>query len=185
MKLYRGLVVAPLLVLLTGLAANLAAQTPAAAPSRVGYINVAVALRSMPGFAQAESTFTKEFQTVEAELQSIQASLDSAGAAFEQQSPMLSPTNRTAKRREIEQQQEKAQQRVAELRQKVTTLERELMQPMQERLTAIIDGIRAEGNFSMIFDVGSDVAAGLIVSVDRSLDITQKVVQRLQQTSGG
>ena len=117
MKLYSGLVIAPLLALLTGMAGNLTAQAPGAAPSRVGYINVSVALRSMPGFAQAESTFTKEFQTVEAELQGIQTSLDSAGAAFEQQSPMLSPTNRTAKRKEIEQQQEKAAQQNEENRQ--------------------------------------------------------------------
>jgi Skp family chaperone for outer membrane proteins len=49
---------------------------------------------------------------------------------------------------------------------------------MQERLSAVIDGVRAEGNYAMIIDLG---AQGLgIVTYDKSLDITERVLARLK-----
>lgn len=166
-----------------GLATEVAAQGAPASGGRIGYVNVGAALRSMPGWAEAESTYTREFEAVQAEVQRLQAALDSAGQAFQQQSAMLSPTNRTARQRELAQQEEQFQARVQELQQQMGRREQELLNPMQERLTAIIDGLRAEGNFAVIFDIGSQ-AAGLIVSIDRTLDITPRVLQRLQQPSG-
>lgn len=165
-----------------GQTVEVAAQgTPGAA--RIGYVNVGAALRSMPGWAEAESTYTREFEAVQTELQGLQASLDSAGQAFQQQSAMLSPTNRTARQRELAQQEERFQGRVQELQQQMARREQELLDPMQDRLTAIIDGLRAEGSFAVIFDIGSQ-AAGLIVSIDRTLDITPRVIERLQQSPG-
>ena len=68
------------------------------------------------------------------------------------------------------------------LQSRVGARERELLGPLQERLRAIIEGIRAEGNYALIIDVGSEASAN-IVSYDRSLDITVKVAQRLAQAN--
>ena len=46
---------------------------------------------------------------------------------------------------------------------------------MQQRLTAIIEGIRAEGNFAMVIDMGNPAVTQLIVAYDKSLDITERV----------
>ena len=67
---------------------------------------------------------------------------------------MLSASNRAAKRKELETKNEQLQTRAREIQQRMGQRERELLQPMQERLTAIIDGIRAEGNYAMIIDLG-------------------------------
>lgn len=167
--------------LAAGVTTASAQAAPAAGSGRVGFVNVQAALRSMPGWAEAESTYTRELQAVEEELRGLQVALDSAGQAFQQQSAMLSPTNRAARQRELAQQEERFQQRVQELQQQLGRREQELLDPMQDRLTTIIDGIRAEGNFAAIFDISSQ-AAGLIVSIDRTLDITPRVLQRLQQS---
>jgi hypothetical protein len=53
---------------------------------------------------------------------------------------------------------------------------------MQTRLQAIIDGIRAESNFSFVIDLDNPASAN-IVSYDRSLDITDRVVRRLLQSN--
>jgi len=165
-------------------AADAAAQgTAQPAGTRIGYVNVGVALRAMPGWAQAESTFVRERTAAEDELRTLRTGLDSAVAAFQQQSAMLSASNRTARQRELAAQEERFQQRGQELQEQLGERQEELLAPMQERLTAIIDGLRAEGNFAVIFDIGGQAAA-LIVSYDRSLDITPRVLQRVQQTAG-
>ena len=166
-------------------AGDAVAQQPAtgAAPAgaRIAFVNARAALASMPGYSKAESTYVKEGEAAQAEMKKLQGALDSAVAEFEQQQAMLSASNRAAKRKELETKNEQLQTRAREIQQRMGQRERELLQPMQERLTAIIDGIRAESNYSMIIDLG---AQGLgIVTYDKSLDITQRVVARLKQTN--
>jgi Skp family chaperone for outer membrane proteins len=45
-----------------------------------------------------------------------------------------------------------------------------------ERINAVIEDIRADGGYSMIFDV----AAQGIIAADPALDLTAEVVRRLQ-----
>ena len=157
------------------------AGAPVAPPARIAFVNARAALASMPGYAKAESTYVKEAEAAQSEMRKLQASLDSSVADFEQQQAMLSATNRATRRKELETKNEQFQTRGREIQQRLGQRERELLQPMQERLSAIIDGIRAENNYSMIIDLA---AQGLgIVTYDKSLDITQRVVARLRQTN--
>ena len=150
-------------------------------PARIAFVNARAALASMPGYAKAESTYVKEGEAAQSEMRKLQTALDSAVADFEQQQAMLSATNRATRRKELETKNEQLQTRAREIQQRMGQRERELLQPMQERLSAIIDGIRAESNYTMIIDLG---AQGLgIVTYDKSLDITQRVVARLRQTN--
>ena len=73
------------LLALVGVAAPVAAQQGGGA-GKIAYVNTQAILKSTPGYAQAESTFTKELETYRGEVQKLQASLDSAASDFEQQS---------------------------------------------------------------------------------------------------
>ena len=42
----------------------------------------------------------------------------------------------------------------------------------------MIDGLRAEGNYAMIFDIA--VLQNGVISADKALDLTNTVIQRLQ-----
>lgn len=180
----RGVGLGWMLSLMAGISLAVAQQPAAGAtpPSaRIAFVNARAALASMPGYSKAESTYVKEGEAAQGEMRRLQGALDSAVAEFEQQQAMLSASNRAAKRKELETKNEQLQTRAREIQQRMGQRERELLQPMQERLTAIIDGIRAESNYSMIIDLG---AQGLgIVTYDKSLDITQRVVARLKQTN--
>lgn len=174
----RGVLVGLAVAMLGGPAA---AQQPAAAPARIAFVDARALLQSMPGYSAAESTFTKELETGRAEIQRLQRQLDSAVADFEQQQQMLSATNRAAKRKELETKGQSLQQRNQELQARLGQRERELLTPMQDRLTAVIEGIRAENNYIMVIDLG---AQGLgIVTYDKSLDISQRVAQRLKTSN--
>src|SRR5256885_15850742 len=60
---------------------------------------------------------------------------------------------------------------------------RELIQPIQARVNAVIQGLRAEGNYALIFDADSPTSN--IVAADPSRDITPKVIERLKQAKKG
>lgn len=175
-RFIRGAVMGVALGAWFGAGSTVAAQ--ATPPTKVAFVNARVLLQGMPGYTKAESTFTKELEASRAEVQRMQAQLDSAVADFEQQQVMLSPTNRAAKRKELDAKNQTLQQRQQEVQQRLAQRERDLLQPMQERLSAVIDGVRAEGNYAMIIDLG---AQGLgIVTYDKSLDITERVLARLK-----
>jgi outer membrane protein len=158
---------------------SLAAQQ--AGNPKIAYVNTQAILKSTPGYVTEESTFTKELATYRVEVQKLQASLDSAASDFDQQSVMLSPTQRAAKRKDLQAQQQKLEQRTQELQQKAATRERELLDPIQTKVNSVIEGVRAAGNYAMIFDVSAPNNG--IVTADKSLDLTQRVIQQLKAGS--
>src|SRR5918911_5109080 len=157
---------------------SLAAQQ---AGPKIAYVNTQAILKQTPGYVKAESTFTKELATYRVEVQKLQASLDSSASDFDQQSVMLSPTQRAAKRKDLQAQQQKLEQRTQELQQQAATRERELLDPIQSKVNSVIEGVRAAGNYAMIFDVSAPNNG--IVTADKSLDLTQRVIQQLKSGS--
>lgn len=154
------------------------ARAQAGGARAVAFVNARSVLQTMPGYTQAESTFVRELEEGRAEIGRLQAGLDSAVAEYEQQQAMLTPTNRQTRRRELEGRNQQLLERQEEFQNRMARRERELLQPMQERLTAVIEGVRAEGNYAMILDLGAQTG---IVTYDRTLDLTQRVIERIRQ----
>jgi outer membrane protein len=159
-------------------AAPAAAQTPAPAPARIAFVSFRDVLQRTPGYAAAESTFAREVEAYRQEVAQLQQQMDSAVQAFDQQSIALSPAARTAKQRELQQMQARIEQRGGELQQRAAERERELIQPIQARVGSVIQGIRAEMNLSLILDTG---AANGVLAYDPALDLTARVLERLQR----
>jgi len=156
----------------------LAAQTPPA-PTRVAFINGRELLQRTPGYAAAESTFTSEVEGFRIEVQQLQQQLDSAVQAFDQQSIALSPAARTQKQRELQQMQQRIEQRTTELQDRASQRERELLQPIQARVNSVIQGMRAEMNLTVILDMSPGTG---VLAFDPALDITARVLERLRQS---
>ncbi|HYT03858.1 MAG TPA: OmpH family outer membrane protein [Gemmatimonadales bacterium] len=171
---------------MVGVWLGLAAAAPVAAPAqaqpglKVAFINSRTILQQTPGYAAAESSFNKEVQGFRDEVQKLQQQLDSAVKTFDRQQVALSPAAKQTKQRELQQLQQKFEQRSGELQDKAQQRERELLQPIQARVNGVIQGLRAEGNYQLIFD--ADAPGSNIVAADPSLDITSKVIERLKQS---
>jgi outer membrane protein len=146
--------------------------------NKVAFINARAVLLATPGFAQAESTYNNELAGFRSEIERLQAALDSAAGDFEQKAVMLSATAKTAKRRELETQRDKVEARAQELRDKAAQREQEILAPIHGRVNEAIEAVRAEGTYAMLFDVSAN--DGLIVAADKSLDLTQKVIDRIK-----
>jgi outer membrane protein len=159
-----------------------AAPSPAAAQGgqKIGYINARAVLLATPGYAQAESTYNREIAGFRSEVEKLQNALDSAAADFEQKSVMLSASAKTAKRKDLEAQRDKLEQRANELRDKAAQREQELLAPLHGKVNDAIESVRAEGGYALIFDVSAN--DGLIVAADKSLEVTQKVIDKIKAT---
>ena len=164
---------------------GLFAVTPAAAQTasslKIGFINSRQILQQTPGYSAAESTFDREVKGFREEVQKLQRQLDSAIAAFDQASIALSPAAKIAKQKDLQAQQQRLEQRSQELQQRAQQREQELMAPIQARINAVIQGLRAEGNYAVIFD--ADAQGGTIVAADPGLNLTAKVLLRLRTPS--
>ncbi|MHB1328397.1 MAG: OmpH/Skp family outer membrane protein [Gemmatimonadales bacterium] len=197
MSLVRFVMMSTTVLALAGTASQLAAQAtpPAAQPSRpaatqptgaykIAFINAGALLRGMPGYAAAESLFTREATQVRLEAEKLRAVFDSSVATYQQSQAMMTPSNRTARERQLQAQGDSLQTKLQALQTKLGSRQQELMAPMEQRLRAIIDGVRAEENIAVIIDIGAEESSN-IITYDRSLDITLRIAQRLAQTPPG
>ena len=173
--------------IVAGLAMPAAAQNPPAATparpvtQRFAWISSRTILDSTPGYAAAESTFFREYKAMRDEVQKLSQALDSTVQAFDQASIALSPSAKAAKQREVSALQERMTQRSGELDARARARNQELLLPYQNRINTIIQGIRAEGNYAMIFD--ADAQGNGIVAVDPMLNLTSRVIERVRQPS--
>ncbi len=145
---------------------------------RIGFVNSQLILRQLPGYAVAESTYNKELEGFQSEIQRLRLQFDSTMTAYQQSSVALSPAQRQAREAALRQQQQQLEQRSTQLRQRADERQRELVSPLEERVKAVIEGLRAERNIALIFDVAAP--GGGIISADQTLDLTSVVVQRLK-----
>ncbi len=144
--------------------------------AKIVYVNVQQVVQQAPGAEAARSTFDQELAQFRQELQAMATAVDSMVQEYQKQEVMLSPQAKTAKQQEILGKQQQLQTRQQELETQAGQRQQELLQPILERVSAVIEEIRAENGYYMVVDVTD---AG-IVAADSRLDITQLVNQRVQ-----
>lgn len=158
------------------LALVLASSAEAQANLKIGYIDSQAILDQDPSARAAQQQFEASLATYQAEVQQLGQDLQLLIDQFEQQQAMLSAEAKANRTEDIRLKQTQYQARIAELEQQAGVRQAELVEPVMQRITAVIETIRAEGSYSMIFDV----AAQGIISADPVLDLTAEVVRRLQ-----
>jgi outer membrane protein len=142
---------------------------------KIGYINSQQILASSTEAAAAQQQFDREMQGYQTEVQQLEAEITGMQERLEQQQLTLSPEARTSREQQIQAKLEEYQTRTQQLNQLAEQRRAELIQPVMDRITVIIEGVREEGQYSLILDV----AAGSIIAADTTLDLTPEVIRRL------
>lgn len=166
----------PALAMLTMIAGSASAQ----AIPRIGYIDSARILNESTDAQAAQEQFNQEVSQYQTQLQNMDQELQSLMAAYEQQSGTLSDDARQQRETEILQKRSEFEQRARQLEGEMGARRNALIEPVMERINAVIEDIRQEGGYALIFDV----AAGAILAVDPSLDVTPEVLRRLSSNNG-
>jgi outer membrane protein len=145
---------------------------------KIAFINSQTILSQAPGRAEAEAQFEKEMSTYRQQVQRMGDSLNTMVSAYQKAQPTLAPAARETREKAIREKQGEYAKRTQQLESQAQQRQAELVQPIMEQINKVINDIRAEGNYAMIFDAGS--TAGVLVAADKSLDLTEQVLARLK-----
>lgn len=170
MRRYFGSLTLGFMGFLALAAAPVAAQAP-----KLGFVNVQQIMAQAPGLAEARTAFEGEVQKAQPELQKLEAELETMQQDFQRQQATLSDTAK-------QQRQQTLQQKYAAYQERRTGLQRreqELLQPITKRVEDVIEQIRKDGGYAFIFDT----AQSGIVAADQTLDLTNRVLDRLKTTA--
>jgi len=172
----RGLIRAASLALIAGtiVATSASAQTPA----KIGWINSAQILSEAPGRAEAETRFKNEVTAYQAQLQRMSDSLQTMAATYERDAARLDSATRVSRAKVIQDRETGYRTRAQQLDQQMQTRQAELVRPIMENIQKIIEQVRAEDGYAIIFDVASQ--SGVILAADKQLDLTAKVMARVK-----
>ncbi len=154
----------------------LAAGTAEAQTLKIAYINSQEILEKAPGAREAQQAFEQDMQGFTTEAQQLQDELTRMQQQLAQQELTLSPEAKRNRQEQIQQKAQAAQTRMAEMDQIAARRRSELVQPVMDRITAVIETMREQGSYSLILDV----AAGSIIAADPGLDLTAEVLRQLE-----
>lgn len=155
------------------------ARQAAPPPVRIAIINSQVLLNQAPGRAEASNVLERELATIRAEIQRMNDSLSSMIRDYEAIEATLSPAVRDQRRKSIQDKQAQFEARTDSLGQRADRRQAELMQPILDMVNKVIQDVRDENGYSVIFDIGSQAHG--IVSFDKNLDITDRVLARVRR----
>jgi outer membrane protein len=162
--------------------ATFAAGSAAAQAPKIAYVDSRRILAKAPGASEAQSSLSKDAQSYQTQVQQMGDSLNALIAEYNKQEPSLSPAAKEGKQKEIRDREQQYQQRAQQFQQEMQQKQEQLIKPIMDKIDKVIEQLRAEGGYAMIFDVGNQGNA--IVAADTTLDITEKVIARLQATGG-
>lgn len=145
------------------------------------YINSEAILQATPAVREAQQTLGAEMQQYRSEAQEMAQELEQMIQEYERQQLTLSPEAKENREAEIRQKQQAYQARLQELDQLAQQRQNEVVQPVMDRIHQVIEEIRVEGSYQMVFDVST----GAIIAADPELDLTDEVLRRLQQQEAG
>jgi outer membrane protein len=159
-------------------ATSAAAQQPAAPATKIAYVNTQAIFQSAPGRAEAEAQFEKERNVFGEQVKRMDDSLNTMVSTYQRDAAKLDSATRVRRETAIRTKQDEYRQRASGLEEQLNQRRDALLQPIMERIRTALDQVRAEDGYAMILN--NDQQASLIVSADKNLDITERVVARLR-----
>ena len=162
-------------VLTLGFSHRTQAQS-AASQFKIAFVNTGVLLDNAPGRTQAESTYARETRGYSDQLKRMNDSLNTMFTTYQKQEATLTAAQKETKQKSMRDLQQALQEKQAQLSQQAQAKQNELMAPIMEQVKKVLDDIRVEDGYSMIITGDPN----LILSYDKNLDITDRVVARLR-----
>jgi outer membrane protein len=169
-------------LVVTGWTGVARAQAAAASTTvKIAFVNTQVLMEAAPGRAAAESLLQKEGEGFRASLAKMQDSLQSMLTKYQKDEPTLAGAAKQKRQDAMQSYQTEVQAANLKFQQQFSARQSEVMAPITDAVKKVIDDIRGEDGYSMI--LANDPGQSSIVSADKNLDITDRVVSRLRATA--
>ncbi len=157
--------------------APVAAVSAQGAAVRIAYVDTRVLVNGAPATAAAQAVLQRDVAAMDAQVKRMSDSLDALTGAFNKEQASLVGAARESRLKAITDRQAEYQQRFQDLQQQAQDREAEVMQPILDQIKLVLEDVRQEGNYTMIFDVSQ---GGAIVAADKNLNINDRVLAKLR-----
>jgi outer membrane protein len=147
---------------------------------KIAFVNSQALMPAAPGYAAAESTLSKEGEGFRTTLQKMQDSVNAMLTKYQKDEPTLSAAVKDSRQKAIQTLETDLQAKQLQFQQQFAQRQNEVMAPITDAVKKVLDDIREEGGYAMILD--NAPGASNIVSADKNLDITDRVISRLRAT---
>jgi outer membrane protein len=151
------------------------------AAQKIGYLYSERILQEAPGAQTVKTQLEQESTRLNARLQAMNDTLNKLVEDYQKQSVLLSPDEKKKREDALRARQQQMQQRAQILQEEASNRQNELMGPVMKKVEDIIEVVRKEGGYAIIFDA----TARVIVSADTTLDVTNQVITRLKASQAG
>lgn len=148
------------------------------AGTKFAYINAREVLQQAPAAAAAQAQLERDLAPVGQQVQRMRDSLQTLVADYTKAQATLTAPQREIREKAIRDKQTEFGQRTEKLQEDAQKREQALMQPIMDQIRTVIEEMRKQGGYAMIFDVSS--SNGFVVAADKSLDLTPQVVTRVK-----
>jgi outer membrane protein len=147
---------------------------------KIAFVNSQALMEAAPGRAAATDLLTKEGQGFQTALQKMQDSINGLLSKYQKDEPTLTAAVKDSRQKAIQALETEFQAKQLQFQKQFDDRTKEVMAPITDQVKKVIDDIRVEEGYSIILD--NAPGAGNIVSADKNLDITDKIVSRLRAT---
>ena len=147
---------------------------------KIAFVNSQTLMEAAPGRAAATDLLTKEGQGYQTQLQKMQDSINGLLTKYQKDEPTMSAATKESRQKTIRDLETSFQAKQLEFQKAYDERTKEVMAPITDQVKKVIDDIRVEDGYAIILD--NAPGAGNIVSADKNLDITDRVVSRLRAT---
>ncbi|WP_332738707.1 OmpH family outer membrane protein [Hydrogenophaga sp.] len=156
---------------LVAVALGLATLGVAAQDLRIGFVNLERILRDSNSAKAAQTKLEQEFSRREKEVQALAAQLKTASEKFEREAPTLPDSQRTARQRQLVDQDREFQRKQREFQEDLNMRKNEELQSVLERANRIIRQVAEAEKFDLVLQEA--------VYINPKHDITDKVLSGL------
>lgn len=148
-----------------------------AAPQKFAYIDSRKIITGAPAAPAVQAVLQKEGAGMQAIAQRMSDSLEALTQKFTKEQATLAADKRDARVQEINNKQGEYQVRYQQMQQQMQDREAELMQPVLDQIKLVLEDLRVELGYTMIFDVSQTAS---IVAADKNLDLSDRVIAKLR-----
>jgi outer membrane protein len=149
---------------------------PAGSPFKVAYIHSQRIFQEAPGAAEAKTTLDREAAKHRADLALLADSIQNMMNDYQAKQVMLSPDAKKKQEDAIRAKNASLEQRQQQLETLMSKRQKDLIEPIMERINKTITDLRKEQGYAFVLDA----ASGAIISADTTLDLTGEVLKRLK-----
>lgn len=155
------------------------AKADAKVDAKIGYVDLQKAIQETSAGKKAKKDLEKEFNAKKAELQKKEADLKKMGEDLEKKKVALSDDVRAKKTQELQGEMMKFQREVGDSQMNIQKKERDLTQPIIDKLSSSIEKVAKAQGYSMVLEKSEQS----VLWAQKELDLTDAVVKDFEATN--